>query len=339
MTKDLCVVAVDAMGGDHAPKALVEGAKLAAKESNGSLKIILVGKEKEICSCAPDLDDFKEIISVVHASQVIEMCDSPLTGLKEKKNSSINVATNLIKNKQADAVFSGGNTGAFMASSLFAAGKVPGVSRPTIGTFYPKVSGDGFLVDVGANTDCKPQHLLQFGIMGATFVKLLKGINDPKIGLLSVGEEPSKGDALTIEAHKLFLENDLNFIGNVEGRDIFNEKADVIVCDGFIGNVILKMMETLGGLFESVIDKGFNSLIKDGINADLMKGPFDKFKESFNYENYGGVPLLGLNGISVIGHGHSSPEAVKAGIFIAEKMYNKKLYAHIKTNIDIIKGV
>ncbi len=333
MTDKICNVAVDAMGGDFAPASVVNGAKLAVKESGSDLHITLVGIEDRIYEAAPDLADQKESISVVHASEVIEMCDSPVTALREKKNSSINVVAGLLKAKKADAILSIGNTGAFMAASLFAAGKTEGVVRPTIGTFYPRNKDEGFILDVGGNTDCKPHQLFQFGIMGSTFVRLFKDIEDPSIGLLSIGEEPSKGNVLTVDSHRLLAESSLNFKGNIEGDDIFSDKCDVIVCDGFIGNVLLKFMESIGGLFESMFMSAFDC------EADIssFEKPIAKLKDGFNYEKYGGVPILGINGVSIIGHGRSTPEAVKTAIKLADKMFRADLPDQIRNNIEIYK--
>ncbi|MFC1563825.1 phosphate acyltransferase PlsX [candidate division KSB1 bacterium] len=336
MAEKICNVAVDAMGGDFAPDSIVEGAKLAVKESGGFLNVTLVGIREKIYDAAPDIDDYKSNISIVNASQVIEMCDPPVVALKEKRDSSINIVCSLLKEKKADAILSMGNTGAFMAASLFAAGKIEGVVRPTIGTFFPRQAEEGFFLDVGGNTDCKPHQLFQFGIMGATFVRLFKGIEKPGIGLLSVGEEPSKGNAVTIEAYKLFRESKLDFIGNIEGSDIFSNKFDVFVCDGFIGNILLKFMESFGGFFESVIQSSLkendNSNDKSHISSSVTE-----LKDRFNYEKYGGVPILGINGISIIGHGRSTPEAVKTAILLAKKMYDKKLPDQIKKNIELYK--
>ncbi|MFC1493461.1 phosphate acyltransferase PlsX [candidate division KSB1 bacterium] len=336
MTDNICNVAVDAMGGDFAPASIVDGAKLAVRESETDLHVTLVGIEEKIYDAAPDIDDFKENISIVHAPEVIDMCDPPVVALREKKNSSINVVAGLLKGKKADAILSVGNTGAFMAASLFAAGKIEGVVRPTIGTFYPRENGEGFFLDVGGNTDCKPHQLFQFGIMGSTFFRLFKDKKEPSIGLLSIGEEPSKGNAVTIETHKLFSESSLNFIGNIEGNGIFSDKCDVIVCDGFIGNVLLKFMESIGGLFESL----FYSSVKNNsgeTDMSILDEPVKKLKDAFNYEKYGGVPILGINGVSIIGHGRSTPEAVKTAILLANKMYKEGLPDQIKKNIEIYK--
>ncbi len=329
--KHACTIAVDAMGGNFAPEAPVKGALLAVTEAGGNLRIILVGDEGAIHSVNSDIESLN--ISVVHASETITMHDTPLEALKEKKDSSIVKISRLLKEKKADAIFSAGHTGAFMAASLLATGKIEGVNRPTIGVFYPTYNGTSFLLDVGANTDCKPHHLFHFGIMGATLVKYFKNIDEPKIGLLSIGEEVTKGDQATIEAHKLFRESSLNFIGNIEGQDVLAGTADVVVCDGFVGNVLIKLFETVGTTFDKAVDNQIGSNLFYKLGKKLLGKPIKQFKELFNYENHGGVPLLGINGVSIIGHGHSSPEAVKTAILTAATMYEQDIQEKIHQEI------
>ncbi len=329
--KHACTIAVDAMGGNFAPEAPVKGARLAVTEAGGNLRIILVGDEGAIHSVNSDIESLN--ISVVHASETITMHDTPLEALKEKKDSSIVKISRLLKEKKADAIFSAGHTGAFMAASLLATGKIEGVNRPTIGVFYPTYNGTSFLLDVGANTDCKPHHLFHFGIMGATLVKYFKNIDKPKIGLLSIGEEATKGDQATIEAHKLFRESSLNFIGNIEGQDVLAGTADVVVCDGFVGNVLIKLFETVGTTFDKAVDNQIGSNLFYKLGKELLGKPIKQFKELFNYENHGGVPLLGINGVSIIGHGHSSPEAVKTAILTAATMYEQDIQEKIHQEI------
>ncbi|MFC1554591.1 phosphate acyltransferase PlsX [candidate division KSB1 bacterium] len=332
----ICTIAVDAMGGDHAPGSIVKGVKLGVAGSNCKFKVILVGNREKILEVDPEISDMNEI-SIVHASEIIEMCDSPVDAIKVKKDSSMTVTAGLLKNSKADAVFSAGNTGAFMAASLFAAGKVEGVVRPTIGFFYPSLNGSSFLLDAGANTDCKPHHLFQFGLMGSTFVKYFQKIDKPKVAILSIGEESSKGNSATIEAYKLFENSSLNFIGNIEGRDLFTDKADVVVCDGFIGNIILKLIETYGTTLETMIKGKMDNNPLYNLGWSLLKKPVSKVMEGFDYENYGGVPLLGLNGVSLIGHGHSSPNAVKTALYAAAKIYEQDIQGHIQKEIALYK--
>ncbi len=251
-------IAVDAMGGDNAPHAVVAGAVQAAKEFG--VGVILVGIEQAVREELAKHPQAKALpIEVRNATEVVDMLDSPVTVYRRKKDSSIRVANELVKSGEAVAVISAGHTGAAMATSLFVLGKLEGVERPAIATFMPTIKGTSLILDMGANVDCKPNHLLQFAVMGDVYAKYLLKIANPRVGLLSIGEEETKGNELTKEAFKLLTETSLNFIGNVEGRDVMSGKADVIVCDGFIGNVVLKVSEavaeTIGLFLETDIEK------------------------------------------------------------------------------------
>lgn len=333
MATKSCIIAVDAMGGDHAPGAIVEGVKLAASQANGKFKIVLVGDTEKITHIDPDLSGFNNVISLEHASEVVNMSDSPMDALKGKKDSSIVKIADMLQKKNVDAIFSAGNTGAFMAASVLAAGKVEGVVRPTIGSFYPTHTGTSFLLDVGANTDCKPRQLFHFGIMGSTFIKYFSKIENPRIGLLNIGEEPSKGNNATIEAYNLFRNSNLNFIGNIEGHDIFADAADVVVCDGFVGNILLKLFETYGRTFEVIFRKNVGRNPLYHFWKMLLRKPLVRYKETYNYEHHGGVPLLGINGVSIIGHGHSSPEAIKSALFSAVTIFERDIQEKIRQEI------
>ncbi len=334
-------IAVDAMGGDYAPQAIVAGAVQAAKEFG--VGIILVGiqqtveaelKKHPLASSLP--------IEIRNASQVVDMLDSPATVFRRKKDSSIRVANDLVRSGEAVAVISAGHTGAAMATSLFVLGTVEGVERPAIATMMPTTKGACVVLDVGANVDCKPNHLLQFAIMGEVFAKYLLKNPNPRVGLLSIGEEATKGNELTKEAFKLLTETSLNFVGNVEGRDIMMGNADVIVCDGFIGNVVLKTSEAVAEAIGSLIREniGDNPLRKIGYL--LMRPAFRVLKRKMDYAEYGGAPLLGLNGISIIGHGRSSDRAVKNAIRVAREFamsdVNKHIYDDIVQNMELVKG-
>ncbi|HMS64171.1 MAG TPA: phosphate acyltransferase PlsX, partial [Ignavibacteria bacterium] len=254
-----------------------------------------------------------------------------------KSDSSISVGINLVKEKKADAFISAGNTGAVMTASILRLGRIQGVGRPTIGSLFPTDKGKTMVFDVGASVDCKPAHLLEFAIMGSLYMKHLYNIEKPKIGLLSVGEEKSKGDLLTLEAYELLEKSNLNFIGNVEGRDVLRGKADIIVCDGFVGNVILKFAESvldvMKSKFKSYAEKGFFKKIWVGMMYGTLKNVVLK---DFDYQEYGGVPLLGVNGISIIGHGKSSPIAVKNMIYRAEEMVRKGINTKIEQELKLI---
>ena len=329
-------VAVDAMGGDFAPLNDVSGAIIAAEEKKDSLEIILVGKENLINEELKKHKIGLNNISVVNAADVITMHDSPTDSLKTKSDSSISVGINLVKDKKADAFISAGNTGAVMTASILKLGRIKGVGRPTIGSLFPTDKGKTMVFDVGASVDCKPNHLLEFAVMGSIYMKNVYGIEIPKVGLLSVGEEKSKGDNLTIEAYELLERSGLNFIGNVEGRDVLRGKADIIVCDGFVGNVILKFAESvldvMKSKFKAYADKGFLKKIWVGMMYGTLKNVVLK---DFDYQEYGGVPLLGVNGITIIGHGKSSPIAIKNMIYKAEEMIRKEVNSKISEELSL----
>ena len=333
---DKIKIVVDAMRGDEAPLNDVSGAIIAAELKPDTLEIILVGKGKlikdELLKHKVNLNN----ISIVNASEIITMEDSPTDSLKSKPDSSINVGINLVKDKKADAFVSAGNTGAVMTASILRLGRIEGVGRPTIGSLFPTDFGKTMVFDVGASVDCKAKHLLEFAVMGNIYMKSIYNVSSPKIGLLSVGEEKSKGDTLTLEAYELLEKSDMNFIGNVEGRDVLRGKADVIVCDGFVGNVILKFAESvldvIKGKFRAYAEKGFFKKIWIGMMYGTLKNVVLK---DFDYQEYGGVPLLGVNGVTIIGHGKSSPIAIKNMILKAEEMVSKRVNEKIKEQLRI----
>jgi glycerol-3-phosphate acyltransferase PlsX len=262
------------------------------------------------------------------------MLDSPVTVFRRKKDSSIRVANELVKSGEAVAVISAGHTGAAMATSLFVLGKLEGVERPAIATFMPTIEGTSLILDMGANVDCKPNHLLQFAVMGEVYAKYLLKIASPRVGLLSIGEEETKGNELTKEAFKLLTETSLNFIGNVEGRDVMSGKADVIVCDGFIGNVVLKVSEavaeTIGHFLKTDIEK---SLIRK-LGYLLVRPAFQNLKRRVDYAEYGGAPLVGINGISIISHGRSSDRAIKNAVRVAAELAKSEVNKHVHDDIE-----
>ena len=329
-------IVVDAMGGDEAPLNDVSGSIIAAELKPDTLEIILVGKEKlikdELLKHKVSLSN----ISIINADEVITMEDSPTDSLKSKPDSSINVGINLVKDKKADAFVSAGNTGAVMTASILRLGRLEGVGRPTIGSLFPTDFGKTMVFDVGASVDCKAKHLLEFAVMGNIYMKSIYNVSSPKIGLLSVGEEKSKGDTLTLEAYELLEKSDMNFIGNVEGRDVLRGKADVIVCDGFVGNVILKFAESvldvIKGKFRAYAEKGFFKKIWIGMMYGTLKNVVLK---DFDYQEYGGVPLLGVNGVTIIGHGKSSPIAIKNMILKAEEMVSKRVNEKIREQLTV----
>src|SRR5581483_10694422 len=324
-------IALDAMGGDDAPAAIIEGAIEAARALD--VEIILVGDESEIKKELARHATDRLRLSIVHASQRVEMDESPSSVVRKKRDSSIWVATNLVKKSEAVAVISAGNTGASMATALFILGPLPGVERPAIATPLPTLKGTSILIDVGANVDCKPQHLFQFGIMGHIYAKEILGISQPKVGLLSIGEEDSKGNELTKEVFKLLKASALHFIGNVEGRDVYTGGADVIVCDGFIGNVALKISEGLSDAIIQFLRTEIMSSSLGKLGYLLLKPSFSRFRKKVDYAEYGGAPLLGVDGISIICHGRSSGRAIKNAIRVAKESYDRGINRHIKEQI------
>ncbi len=313
------------MGGDNAPFNEIIGS-LEALKANNDLEIILVGKE-ELIKAELNNHKFDESrISVVNATEIIDMNDIPANAVRTKKDSSLVIGANLIKDKKAEALISAGNTGAVLTASTLIIGRINGCGRPTIGASFPTGPGGICQVfDVGASVDSKPNHLLEYAIMGTVFAKELYGINNPSIGLLSVGEEKSKGNEVTKAAYTLLSNSNLNFIGNVEGRDVLKGKVDIIVCDGFVGNIILKFGESFIGFLKARLKDVAEKSIINKLKIGLVKGLIKIALKDVDYQNHGGVPLLGINGVSIIGHGSSSPLAIKNMILRAKEMLDKNL--------------
>lgn len=293
-------VALDVMGGDHAPVEIIAGALDWAKKSNDEL--FLVGKEEIIREAMQTYAYLPDGVHIISATQVIEMNESPAVAMRKKKDASIIVATRLVKEDRADAVISCGSTGAQMAAAIFILGRFENIDRPAIVATIPnREGGHAILVDVGANVDCKPQQILHFALLGKTYAAIAQEVPNPRIALLNNGEEESKGNSMALESYSLLKSHPaLNFIGNIEGRDIFTAKADVIVCDGFIGNIILKTIE------------GFAQAAVQSCSDELDRIP--SFLSKFDYSRVGGVPLLGVNGVSIVCHGSSKREAVYNGL-------------------------
>lgn len=319
-----CRIVVDAMGGDFAPTNAVLGA-IEAYQKKKDFDLFLVGKQEKI----------KEILSsnnislsndfIINADEIIEMGDSPASSLKAKPKSSIVIGAQLVRDKKADAFVSAGNTGAMMAASTLIMGRIPGLGRPTIGAEMPNVNGICYLYDVGASKDSKPIHLFEYAIMGTIFAKEMGSISNPKVGVLSMGEEIGKGNEVTEAAAKLLQASKLNFVGNVEGRDILAGSVDVVVCDGYVGNIILKFGESVPKLLKHLLTKTANKSLLDKLFIGLSKNALKKSLKSLDYQEYGGVPLLGVNGISIIGHGSSSVLAMKNMVLRANDMHQKQL--------------
>jgi len=325
-------IAVDAMGSDNSPHSEVEGAILAAKEYG--VHVILVGKSSLLTPLLKRHGTGVLPIEICHASQVVSMDDKPTVALRQKKDSSIRVAAKLVREEKAAGLVSAGNTGAVMAISKMVMGCVSGVDRPALAAVLPTLKGHAVLLDVGANVACKPIQLIQFAVMGHLFSKQIVGVRLPKVGLMSVGEEESKGTDLTKQVHKALKDLRLNFIGNVEGRDIYNGKADVIVCDGFTGNVALKTSE---GLIEAVLKllkAELSSNLQQKLGALLSQQSFKRLKKRLDYSEYGGAPLIGLRGVSIICHGRSSSNAVKNAIRVAKEFSDNQVNAELAAELS-----
>jgi glycerol-3-phosphate acyltransferase PlsX len=312
-------IALDAMGGDRAPVGIVDGAFEAAREASGRFEIALVGKRDVLERYIDGARLEAPGVEIVDAPEVVEMSESPATAIRRKRASSIGVAMNLHREGKVAAVVSAGNTGAVVASSLLTIGRLPGIERPAIAIYMPTKNGGTILLDGGANSDCDPRNLLQFGIMGSLYAESSLDKERPRVALLSIGEERSKGSELTRGAYELLEKSGLNFVGNVEGRDVFEGKADVVITDGFVGNVVLKFTESLFYYISDLIREETRRHALAKIGALLMRPVFRGMKQTLDYAEYGGMPLLGVNGVVIISHGKSSSRAIKNAILAAER--------------------
>ncbi len=326
-------IAVDAMGGDHGPSVVVEGAVAAVRELGAS--VILVGDttaiERELHKAGASRMGGVEIR---HASQVIDMGESPSHALRRKRDSSLRIAAELVRDGHAAAFVSAGNTGAAMAISMFVIGVLRGIDRPAIAAVLPSLKKFTILLDAGANVDPKPWHLFQFAVMGHVYARDILGLANPRVGLLSVGEEEGKGNELTREAYEQLKESSLNFAGNVEGRDIYNGACDVIVTDGFTGNVALKISESLAEMLGSMIKEELTRDLRSKLGAALALPAFDRFKKRVDYTEMGGAPLLGIDGAAIICHGSSPPKAIKNAVRVAGEWAKAGLNEHIKAALE-----
>ncbi len=322
------------MGGDYAPQNVVAGAVDALTETGCRFSLLLVGKEERIQQELPKHPSTKSLkqgaYTIVNAREVIEFNDSATAAVKTKKDSSIAVGINAHREGKADAFVSAGHTGAMLSASTLILGRVEGVARPTIGALIPTATSPSFLVDAGTNVDCKPRHLFEFGVMGAIYVEAMLGKKNPSVGLLSIGEEDSKGNEVTLEAFALLKQSKLNFFGNVEGRDVLKGKVDVVVCDGFVGNVLLKFGESVPSFFKAKFTAFAEKNFTNKLVALIARSGMRSVMKELDYQEHGGVPLLGVNGISIIGHGGSSPKAIKNMILRAEEMVQRQVNTRIK---------
>jgi phosphate acyltransferase len=331
----MITIAVDAMGGDHAPRTEVEGSVLAARELG--VRVLLVGVEPDVKRELARYNHRGLNIEVVPASEVIAMSDSPTQAFRKKKDSSAHVAAGLVKQGQADALMSAGNTGAVMTVARFMLGTLPSVQRPALAAPFPTGRGGvSVLLDVGANVDSKVAHLVQFAVMGEIYYRVIFGAPRPKVALLSIGEEEMKGNELTREAYGRLKQLPLNFIGNVEGRDIFSGAVDVIVCDGFIGNVALKISEGVAQHIAALLKKALSSTIAARVGYLLSRGTYAKFRRTIDYSEYGGAPLLGVRGITVIAHGGSNANAIKNAVRVAAELARARLNEKIEQELSAL---
>ncbi len=322
-------IAVDAMGGDHAPRNIILGAVEAARRSPQHREIFLVGSSEAIGRELSRCNAGGLSIRIVHASEVVAMDDPPTASILKKPDSSIVKAMDLLREREVDAVFSAGSTGAVSAAACLKLKRLEGIERPALATTIPNLTGTGILLDAGANTDCRPRHLMQFAVMGNILAHQVLGIENPRVGLMNIGEESTKGNDLTREVFKLLATKNLNFIGNIEGRNVFDGTVDVIVCDGFVGNVILKVSESLAyALDRTFRDEIMRSPIRR-FGAFLVKPAFRRLRKKVDYAEYGGAPLLGINGVCVVGHGRSSPRAVANAIAVAERFIGQNVNEHL----------
>jgi phosphate acyltransferase len=327
-------IGVDAMGGDLAPGVVIQGAIEAKRESQGAFEVLLIGDEALIREEAARLHLSSSLPSVVHASERVEMGESAATSVRKKKDSSINIAARLQKERRTSAMVSAGNTGAVVAAALFGLGRIESVQRPAIATVLPTPQGNVVILDVGATSDCKPFHLSQFAMMGSIYARLVLHVERPRVGLLNIGEEAEKGSELYYEAHQLLKSSPVHFVGNVEGRDIILGTADVVVCDGFVGNVLLKFAE-------SVIPSVGN-MIRDEIRSDplsmlaglLLKPAFRRLKRRMDYAEVGGAPLLGVDGTCIIAHGRSNARAIKNAIRAAARCAEARVADFIRDDLQ-----
>jgi phosphate acyltransferase len=329
----MVTIAVDAMGGDDAPKAEVEGSIRAARSLG--VRVILVGKQDIVRAELEKHDDIGDLpIEVLHASEQVTMEDSAAKAVRQKRDSSIRIAARLVRDGRADGVVSAGNTGAVMATAKLVQGMLPGVDRPAMAAAFPTLKGTPVIVvDVGANVDCSPRMLAQFAVMGDIYSRVIFHTERPRVGLLSIGEEEHKGNELTRAASPLLKALPIHFIGNVEGRDIYAGETDVIVCDGFIGNVALKVSEGLVEMVYQMLRESLEATITRKIGYVLSRTAFKEFKKRVDYSEYGGAPLLGVRGVCIITHGRSNANAIKNAIRVAAEFADGKINEQIEAEL------
>ena len=320
------------MGGDYAPSAVVDGAVAAARHL--AVQVALVGPTAILEEALASHPDWRQLrLEIVEAPDVIAMSESPGATLRRKPRASIRVAAGLVAQKTADALVSAGHTGATVMAAYKAFGTIPGVDRPALAAAIPTRARPAVLVDAGANVRCRPRHLLQFAVMGGVYARIALGVERPRIGLLSIGEEATKGNDLTRDAHRLLSAAPVNFIGNVEGREIYSGVADVIVCDGFTGNVVLKTSEGLVETVEELLGDELKGTFSSQVGYLLSRRAFRRFRRRVDYSEYGGAPLLGVAGLAIVGHGRSSAKAVRNAIAMAHRFATSDFIQRVEQEI------
>ncbi len=328
-------IAVDAMGGDFAPAHPVAGAVLAARDFG--TRILLIGRAAEVEAELRRHRPSGLPIEIVNASEVVGMDESPVTAFRRKKDSSLRVAAALLREGRAQGMVSAGNTGAVMTTVKMVCGVLEGIERPALCAVVPNLTGPSVWLDVGANIDCRPDHLVQFAVMGHLYAREVLAVASPRVGLMSIGEEDSKGNEITREAFRMLKDSPLNFIGNVEGRDIFNGEADVIVCDGFIGNVSLKAVESAAEAIVHFLKEELGKSFRAKLGYLLARPAFRAFRRKVDYAEYGGVPLLGVRGVAIVCHGGSSARAIKNGVRVALDFHRNHVNDRIEDEIANLK--
>ncbi len=326
------LIAVDAMGGDNAPHEIVKGC-ISVMDKDERCKIALIGRKDVIHNLAEN--HLGDRLTIVDAPGVISNEDEPVKAIRKKKDSSMVVGMDMVKKGEADAFISAGNTGALMAGALFRIGRIKGIDRPALAPVIPTLSGGAMLIDAGANADCKPNNLLQFALMGSAYMNRVLAVDNPRVALVNVGTEPGKGNQLTKETYRLLQTSRLNFIGNIEARDIPEGKADVLVCDGFVGNIILKLTEGLAMSIFSELKRTFTANTGAKIAAAVLKPGLTRFKARMDYKEYGGAPLLGVDGGCIKAHGSSDAKAVQNAVMQAVKFIDMKVLEKIKSDVNM----
>jgi glycerol-3-phosphate acyltransferase PlsX len=330
--KELIHIALDAMGGDHAPNEIVKGA-VEAVNGHKEIKLLLVGMEDKITEVLKQYEYDEERIEIVHANEIIHTDEAPVMAIRKKKDSSLVKGLNLVKEKKAEAFVSAGSTGALLAGATFIVGRIKGIDRPALAPLIPNKKGLSLLIDCGANVDSKPSYLVQFAKMGSVYMENVLGIKNPKVGLINIGEEEEKGNALVKETFPLLKEESINFIGNIEAREIPSGEADVLVCDAFTGNVVLKYTEGLAMTLFGFVKGAINTNFISKMGGLLLKKPLKEMAKKFDYTEHGGAPLLGLEGLVVKAHGSANAKVIKNTIVQCIKFSKMEINEKIKQNI------